>query len=155
MPLKVTIACVGKPSAEYVGTVERYRRMSRPFGVVELVHVKASDEGGAGSAVALGREAQRLVAACGKGAAIVGMSEEGATMNSREFARFLERLSGGGRSVAFAVGGAYGLDTAFKRSCANVVSLSPMTMPHDLALTVLTEQVYRAFTILRGHPYHK
>jgi 23S rRNA (pseudouridine1915-N3)-methyltransferase len=76
-------------------------------------------------------------------------------LSSVDFAKWLGRQQDGGRDVAFVIGGDEGLSDAVRAKAGLVLSLSPMTLPHRLARLVLVEQVYRAFSILRGEPYHK
>jgi 23S rRNA (pseudouridine1915-N3)-methyltransferase len=83
----------------------------------------------------------------------VGMDPAVKGWDSGEFAQWLSRLEDGGRDVVFLVGGHDGLLPVWRERCDLLVSLSPMTYPHELARVMLTEQIYRAFTSLRGHPY--
>jgi len=84
----------------------------------------------------------------------VALDERGKPRTSTEFARWLGRQRDLGRSVCLIVGGAHGLSSDVLAACPTRLSLSPMTLPHDLALLLLVEQVYRAKTILAGEPYH-
>ncbi len=86
---------------------------------------------------------------------LVALDERGKSLSSVEFAKFLQRQQDGGRDVAFVIGGDEGLSEEVRGKAALVLSLSAMTMPHRLARLVLTEQVYRAFSIIKGEPYHK
>ena len=70
-------------------------------------------------------------------------------------ARWLSSQTERGASLAFVIGGAYGLDPEFKRKAQATMSLSPMTFPHDLVRLLFAEQLFRALSILHGHPYHK
>ena len=80
----------------------------------------------------------------------VGLDPAGEQMTSAELARFLEQA---GRDVVFFVGGPDGFSDEFRAKADRLLSLSKMTLPHELARVVLAEQIYRAFTILRNHPY--
>ena len=85
---------------------------------------------------------------------LVACDERGKEMTSEELARFIQvRATGTGRLV-FAVGGAYGLTEDFRERADLLLAFSRMTLPHELARLVLTEQLYRALTIMRGLPYH-
>jgi 23S rRNA (pseudouridine1915-N3)-methyltransferase len=98
-------------------------------------------------------EAERLRARLLPRARRVALDPEGRVPASSEaFARWLERRMGE-RPVAFVIGGAAGLDAALVAECDERLSLGPLTMPHQLARVVLTEQLYRALTIAAGHPY--
>jgi 23S rRNA (pseudouridine1915-N3)-methyltransferase len=84
------------------------------------------------------------------------MTREGESMASEELARYLERHAvRSSPGVAFVIGGAHGLAEAVLERGRRRLSLSKMTLPHEMARLVLAEQLYRAGTILRGEPYHK
>ncbi|MDX2149107.1 MAG: 23S rRNA (pseudouridine(1915)-N(3))-methyltransferase RlmH [Bryobacteraceae bacterium] len=83
----------------------------------------------------------------------VMLDPAGRMMTSQEFATFLSRHEDEGRDVVFGVGGHDGLPEAWRSRADLLLSLSAMTWPHELARAMLAEQIYRAFTILRGHPY--
>ena len=85
----------------------------------------------------------------------VFLDEKGAEYRSLDFAAWLEKqLAGGGKSLVFAIGGAYGFSDAVYARAREKVSLSKMTFSHQLVRTIFAEQLYRAFTILKGEPYH-
>ena len=81
------------------------------------------------------------------------MDPAGVSLDSEAFAGIFSSAEMLGHDLVFAVGGHEGHPDAWRRRADMLVSLSAMTMPHELARAVLTEQIYRAFTILRGHPY--
>lgn len=81
------------------------------------------------------------------------LDPEGQSMDSRHFASWLAELEQKGRELIFVIGGADGLPEEWKARADLLLSLSPMTWPHELARVMLAEQIYRAFTTLRGHPY--
>lgn len=86
----------------------------------------------------------------------VALDEKGRLLSSEAFARFLEKGShSGSKEMAFLLGGPYGLEGALKEGADLRLSLSPMTLAHGMARMFLLEQIYRAFTLLRGEPYHK
>jgi 23S rRNA (pseudouridine1915-N3)-methyltransferase len=77
----------------------------------------------------------------------------GRSLDSGGFIGLIEKAERDGRDVVFLIGGAEGLPLAWKKRADLLLGLSPMTMPHELARVVLAEQIYRALTALRGHPY--
>lgn len=77
----------------------------------------------------------------------------GKVLNSHQFSDIFEKAEMEGRDIVFAIGGTDGLPDSWKSQATLLVSLSAMTFPHELARVMLAEQIYRAFTILRGHPY--
>lgn len=100
-------------------------------------------------------EGKRIVAALPRGALKVVLDERGRLCTTRELA---ERFAGwqmDGRNVAFVIGGPDGLSAAIKRDADFVWSLTPLTLPHALVRVMLAEQLYRAHTILKNHPYHR
>jgi len=86
---------------------------------------------------------------------LVLLDSRGKQMSSEEFAKFLDQhQQRGTQYLWFAVGGADGFSEEARKTAATQLSLGKMTLPHELARVVLLEQLYRAFTILKGHPYH-
>ncbi len=102
------------------------------------------------------REAELLSALIPKGALTVALDERGKTFTSAEFAKVLASWRDrGARDVCFLVGGADGLDDSVKKKTQLVLSLGAMTWPHLLVPALLAEQLFRAESILAGHPYHR
>ena len=99
-------------------------------------------------------EASRLATACA-GYRIVALDERGTAWTTQELATRLRRWHDGGDDVAFVIGSADGLAADVKSNAAAVVALSAMTLPHGLVRVLLAEQLYRAHTLLTGHPYHR
>ena len=85
---------------------------------------------------------------------VVLLDERGKEYRSVEFARELSSLMASGRDVAFVVGGAYGFSEDVYARADKMLSLSKMTYSHQMVRTIFAEQIYRAFTILKGEPYH-
>ncbi|MGE0025202.1 MAG: 23S rRNA (pseudouridine(1915)-N(3))-methyltransferase RlmH [Hyphomicrobium sp.] len=101
-------------------------------------------------------EAARLVTASEGADFVILLDEAGKALGSEAFARLLAtRRDEGRRATAFLIGGPDGHGEAARRKAGLVLSLGPMTLPHGLARIVLAEQLYRAATILSGHPYHR
>ena len=102
------------------------------------------------------REAELLLGAAPKGAHIIALDEAGKALTSAAFAGLLGRWRDAGvREIAFLIGGAEGLDRSVREAAALTLSLGPMTWPHLLVRALLAEQLYRAQSILTGHPYHR
>ncbi|MCY4467856.1 MAG: 23S rRNA (pseudouridine(1915)-N(3))-methyltransferase RlmH [Thiotrichales bacterium] len=100
-------------------------------------------------------EGRRLVAAVPGSARVVALDERGSRWTTLELANRIERWMHDGRDVALLVGGADGLAPACIEAAEHRWSLSPLTLPHGLARIVVAEQLYRASTIIRRHPYHR
>jgi 23S rRNA (pseudouridine1915-N3)-methyltransferase len=94
-------------------------------------------------------KAARLKSALPRGARVVALDERGRDLDTRAFSQLLLK------ETAFVIGGPDGLDESVKKDAAQVVRLSSLTLPHALAQVVLLEQLYRAATLLTGHPYHR
>ena len=100
-------------------------------------------------------EARRLLAAVPDGARVVALDERGSAWTTLELANRIERWMRDGRALALLIGGADGLAPACIEATEHRWSLSPLTLPHRLARIVVAEQLYRASSILRRHPYHR
>ena len=87
------------------------------------------------------------------GATMIALDPAGRAADSAELLRMIERAEREARDLVFLVGGADGLPAGWARRADLLLSLSPLTLPHELARLILAEQIYRAFTTLRGHPY--
>lgn len=100
-------------------------------------------------------EAAHIDAAVPQGAMRVVLDEHGRSFPTRTLADHLKRWRNDGRDIAFIIGGADGLDDTIKSGADLLWSLSPLTLPHGLVRVVLAEQLYRAASLLAGHPYHR
>ncbi|PWE29331.1 23S rRNA (pseudouridine(1915)-N(3))-methyltransferase RlmH [Maritimibacter sp. 55A14] len=130
----------------------RLERSGRALGLGPLAFHEVEDRKGGGMAA----EAARLERAVPAGAAVCVLDERGKLMSSPEFAALLARWRDGGRGdAAFVIGGADGLDPALRARADVALSLGRMVWPHMLARVMLTEQLYRAASILAGSPYHR
>ncbi|MCB1502608.1 MAG: 23S rRNA (pseudouridine(1915)-N(3))-methyltransferase RlmH [Bauldia sp.] len=158
--MKVTILAIGRlkagPERELL---ERYldratragRSLSLTFDVRELPESAARS-----AAVRKDEEAAAILAALPPGAAVVVLDERGRTLDSRSFAdRIAAWRDGGARDVAVAIGGADGLGAAMLDRADLRLAFGAMTWPHQIVRILLAEQLYRAVTILSGHPYHR
>ena len=76
-------------------------------------------------------------------------------MNSLTFSSWLQHIMQTEKNLVLTIGSAHGLSADYKKQCKQIISLTPLTLPHKLCLLVLVEQLYRACTIQSGHPYHK
>ena len=139
--MKLKIAWIGKtkdPAIQSL-TTEYLKRISR---YAEVDGLPLADEG----ALLKLRDRSRPVST------LVLFDSRGKQLSSEEFAKFLEDRNP--QALVLAIGPADGFSDAARKSASTILSLGKMTLPHELARIVLLEQVYRAFTILKGHPYH-
>jgi 23S rRNA (pseudouridine1915-N3)-methyltransferase len=134
--VRYLVLAVGRLRPPFADDVEHYRRLLARHARVELVEV---------------REDEHLERRIPERDYVVLLDERGTAHSSEEFAAFLEQRRQGGRDVCFVVGGPFG--TRLERR-DHVLSLGPMTLPHQLARVVLLEQLFRAHKILAGEPYH-
>jgi len=154
--VKIIFLSVGKLKKGYAsdGVGEYLGRIKRYMPVEEVIVRDESSGGKIPKKDVLRREGERLSGKLKSGDIVVALDEKGRGFTSHAFAAVVERYMGSGKKrICFIVGGAYGLSPELKQSADLLLRLSEMTMPHDLARLVLSEQVYRAFTILRGEPY--
>ena len=152
--MEITILAVGKLRASYRQLCDEYLRRLARYATVTEREVKES--GRAGSIAAQQKqEADRFAERIANTTRVVALSRTGLPWSSAELARQLDRWLVESRDLALVVGGSTGLSPAFLDGVAARWSLGPLTLPHELARVVVCEQMYRAFTILRGEPYHK
>ena len=153
--MRISLICVGRlgqasEAALARDYAERATASGRALGLgpVEIVEVEGRKGGMAG-------EAEAILARAG-GSTLIACDERGRAMASRDFAARLAALRDEGvRDLAFAIGGADGLDARVKDAARERLAFGPQTWPHALVRTMLAEQVYRAVTILAGGPYHR
>ena len=132
------------------GYAERVRRHAE----LDLVELPAA-KGALPPADARRREGEALLAKLKPESWLVALDERGTLLDSLELARLVATARDAGRELVFAIGGDEGLDSPVRERAWKVLALSRMTLPHRLARLVLLEQLYRAFSMLRGEPYHK
>ncbi len=155
MPLSITIVALGKKNAMLDEETGRYAGLLRPYCSIRIVMAKPPAASDAPRQERREREGKLLQSKWPAGSYPVALSEEGRLMNSLQFSQWLDGLRMRHYRPVFTIGGAYGLPPFLKRACKEVISLSPLTLPHKLCMVVLVEQLYRAFTILHHHPYSK
>jgi 23S rRNA (pseudouridine1915-N3)-methyltransferase len=155
--LRVTVLSVGHRMPAWIqdGFHEYTRRMP-PEVKVELVELKP-EERGAGRAAerAKALEGERLLAAVPAGGTLLALDERGRSVSTQGLATLLSEWMRDAAHPVFAIGGADGLSDAVKERAAKLISLSALTLPHALVRVVLAEQLYRAWSILAHHPYHR
>jgi 23S rRNA (pseudouridine1915-N3)-methyltransferase len=154
--MNLRIVALGHRMPAWVSAaVEDYaRRLPRDYAL-ELVEVKPEPrDRGRTVAQVLAAEARRIAAAT-KSFRVIALDERGQMWTT---ARFAERLRGwreDGRDLAFVIGSADGIAETVKRDADVTMALSALTLPHGLARILLVEQLYRAISLLQGHPYHR
>ncbi len=155
--MHITIVAVNQKLPAWAQTaVEDYLgRFPRDF-TVSVKEVKAEPRtGGKPVAQVMALEAERIERAVPAGDIVVAMDEHGRDMTTVDFAKKIVGWKNEGSNVTFVIGGADGLDPALKSKTRMMLRLSSMTLPHAFARVLLTEQIYRAWSLLVNHPYHR
>jgi 23S rRNA (pseudouridine1915-N3)-methyltransferase len=142
---------------DFAEAIDRYLKRIRHFYPIEVVEVPAERGRQSQSDVAMMRsQSARLAAAIPARGTIVVLDERGQMLDSLKFMRWLERLTiDSPHGIHFVLGGDVGLDDNVRDRADKLLSLSAMTLPHQLARVVLLEQIYRACTLMRNIRYHK
>lgn len=155
--MNVKLLTVGKTDVKWVKEgLELYAsRLVHyiPFQIVEIPQLKKA------SALTeeqiKEKEGDLILKEVGPADALILLDERGREYRSVEFASYIQKqLSGGAKSIFFTIGGAYGFSKEVYGRANDMISLSKMTFSHQMVRTVFAEQLYRAFTILKGEPYH-
>lgn len=133
---------------EYVG------RFSSDYRL-ELKEIPLGQRSSGDTKQATSKEGERMLEALPTSCYVVALQVTGRAMSSEQLAVFLQARANDGRDVAFCIGGPEGLAPAIDARADLKWSLSPLTLPHALARIVVVEALYRAVSILKGHPYHR
>lgn len=154
--MKICLLVVGKlKDSFYHETCAHYIKLLTPFCKLEIKEI--SDEAIGKNAVVKDvqtQEGKRILANLHQDYTTVVLDERGKMMDSAAFARWIAGYDEKGESLQFVIGGPYGLSEEVKSEADILLGLSELTLPHQLARTVFLEQLYRAFTILKGKKYH-
>ncbi|HGR3584419.1 TPA: 23S rRNA (pseudouridine(1915)-N(3))-methyltransferase RlmH [Streptococcus pneumoniae] len=159
--MKIKVVTVGKLKEKYLkdGIAEYLKRISRfaKFEMIELSDEKTPDKASESeNQKILEIEGQRILSKIADRDFVIVLAIEGKTFFSEEFSKQLEETSIKGFStLTFIIGGSLGLSSSVKNRANLSVSFGRLTLPHQLMRLVLVEQIYRAFTIQQGFPYHK
>ncbi|HEU3565632.1 TPA: 23S rRNA (pseudouridine(1915)-N(3))-methyltransferase RlmH [Streptococcus pneumoniae] len=159
--MKIKVVTVGKLKEKYLkdGIAEYSKRISRfaRFEMIELSDEKTPDKASESeNQKILEIEGQRILSKIADRDFVIVLAIEGKTFFSEEFSKQLEETSIKGFStLTFIIGGSLGLSSSVKNRANLSVSFGRLTLPHQLMRLVLVEQIYRAFTIQQGFPYHK
>jgi 23S rRNA (pseudouridine1915-N3)-methyltransferase len=150
----VFLLAVGRLRSAYRDVCDDYLRRLGRYTRVEETEVREASRAPTIEAQRE-EEASRLRDKLPGGATVVALTREGSTWTSEELARRVEGWRVAARPLAFVLGGSHGLSADFLVAANVRWSLGPLTLPHELARVVVAEQLYRAFTMIGGHPYHK
>ena len=159
--MNIAIVSVGKLKEKYLKMgIEEYTKRLGSYAKIELIEV--SDEkapenlSDADMEIVKKKEGERILSKIGPDTYVIALAIEGKMKSSEQLAVDLQSLMTYGRSkIAFVIGGSLGLHEDVMKRSDEKLSFSKMTLPHQLMKLVLVEQVYRAFRIIKGEPYHK
>lgn len=154
--MRITVAAVGKTrDAALAAAIDDFETRAARYWPLQFVAVRAEPAASLRPSQVRDREGDRLREAIPAGTRFWLCDAAGTERTSEDFARWLQTAREDARDIGLVIGGAYGHSDALRAAAAGTLSLSRMTLSHDLARLVLAEQLYRAGTIVRGEPYHK
>ncbi len=154
--MKLLVLAIGQRQPAWAEAAwDDFAKRFPPEMRLELKALKAEPRLARSAAQCMAAEAQRIDAALPKGARRVVLDECGSAVTTAQLARRLRGWRDDGRDVALLVGGPDGLDPALKAAADETLRLSDLTLPHAFVRVLLAEALYRAWTLLQGHPYHR
>ena len=156
--MRIHLVFIGKTAFRDIDSaIGRYMERLQHYCPVEAHYVKAEKITGAvGDQVVRERESERILKLMGHGGHLIVWDQRGRELDSSGLSKLMEKLMASGASdLWMAIGGPVGISSQLLKSAGDVLSFSKMTLPHDLARLMLVEQLYRAFTIIRGEPYNR
>jgi 23S rRNA (pseudouridine1915-N3)-methyltransferase len=159
--VNISIVCIGKLKEKYLKQgIDEFTKRLGPYAKVEIIELadeKAPENLSESEMIQVkDREGERILGKVSDDAHVFALAIEGKQFSSEQFAEKLDSLATYGKSkVVFIIGGSLGLSDAVYKRANELISFSKMTFPHQMIRMFLLEQVYRAFRINRGEPYHK
>ena len=155
--MQLIVAAVGHKMPAWIEAgFQEYAKRMPPESRLVLKEIKPIERSsGKNAETVMAQERIRIEAALPKGGRVIALDEHGVQMTTVQLSQQLsiwQHLRG---DVSFVIGGADGLDAEFKKNADMLLRLSNMTLPHGLVRVILAEQLYRAWSILRNHPYHR
>ncbi|TDP63996.1 23S rRNA (pseudouridine(1915)-N(3))-methyltransferase RlmH [Roseateles toxinivorans] len=154
--MRLLLVAVGQRQPAWADTAyEDYAKRFPPEMRLELKAVKAETRGSKTAEQLMAAEAQRIEAALPRGVRRVILDERGDRLTSVQLAARMKIWMGDGRDVALLIGGPDGLAAPLKATADETLRLSDLTLPHAFARVLLAEGLYRAWTVMTGHPYHR
>jgi 23S rRNA (pseudouridine1915-N3)-methyltransferase len=154
--MRLSIVAVGQKVPGWAQEAwDDYVKRFPPELRVELKAVKTEPRASKTRETLLAAERQRIEAAIARGTHVVALDERGTALTTKALADRLSAWQGEGQDVALVIGGPDGLDPEFRRLAHERIRLSDLTLPHAMVRVLLIEQLYRAWSIQTGHPYHR
>ncbi|MCG2593422.1 23S rRNA (pseudouridine(1915)-N(3))-methyltransferase RlmH [Ramlibacter sp. XY19] len=154
--MRLLVVAVGQRVPDWAQAAwDDYAKRFPPEAKLEIKAVKTEARGSKTLATLLAAERERIEAAMPKGARVVALDERGTPLTTVALAQKLKAWPLENDVVALVIGGPDGLDPAFRQAAHERIRLSDLTLPHAMVRVLLAEQLYRAWTINTGHPYHR
>jgi 23S rRNA (pseudouridine1915-N3)-methyltransferase len=155
--MQLIVAAVGHKMPAWIEAgFQEYAKRMPPECRLVLKEIKPIERSsGKNAETVMAQERIRIEAALPKGGRVIALDEHGAQMTTVQLSQQLSIWQQQGGDVSFVIGGADGLDAEFKKNADMLLRLSNKTLPHGLVRVILAEQLYRAWSILRNHPYHR
>lgn len=155
--MKITLLFIGKTDTSYIksGIDEYFNRVKHyvPIEIIIIPDIKNSKKGL--NEIQKKREGKLIIKKFKKNDFIILLDEKGKIFTSFEFAQFIEKkMVAGVKNLVFVIGGPYGFSEEVYKKANHIISFSKMTFSHQLFRMIFVEQLYRAFTIMKGEPYH-
>jgi 23S rRNA (pseudouridine1915-N3)-methyltransferase len=154
--MKLVIVAVGQRVPDWAQTAwDDYAKRFPPELKIELKAVKTEPRSSKTLDTLLAAERERIEAAIPKGARVIALDERGTHLTTKALAERLKDWQLGGDDVALIIGGPDGLQPAFRQAAHERIRMSDLTLPHAMARVLLVEQLYRAWSVNAGYPYHR
>ncbi|MGL4436111.1 MAG: 23S rRNA (pseudouridine(1915)-N(3))-methyltransferase RlmH [Giesbergeria sp.] len=154
--MRLLIVAVGQRVPDWAQTAyDDYAKRFPPELKVELKAVKTETRGSKTVEALMAAERERIEAAIPRGTRVVALDERGTTLTTKALAARLQGWQLEGDDVALVIGGPDGLEPAFRQAAHERIRLSDLTLPHAMVRVLLIEQLYRAWSVNAGHPYHR
>lgn len=154
--MKLLVVAVGQRVPDWAQAAwDDYAKRMPPELRLELKAVKTEPRASKTTATLLAAERERIEAAIPKGARVVALDERGTALTTVALAARLKDWQLGADDVALVIGGPDGLEPAFRQAAHERIRLSDLTLPHAMVRVLLAEQLYRAWSVNAGHPYHR
>lgn len=155
--MKINILGVGQKMPQWVnaGIVEYQTRLPKDYAlnILEIPAEKRAEN--IATSEILKREAVKIRNAVPKNSLLIGLAVQGTELTSATLAQKLQKFHDDSQDISLIIGGAEGIDQDLLHECRETWSLSRLTFPHPLVRVIIAEQIYRAYTIIVRHPYHK
>ncbi len=158
--MQIQILCIGKIKDAYISAgIAEFEKRLRPYAkifITELAEVKIPENASASEEIRVKeKEGELILANVKEGFCTIALDPYGVSLSSEAFSGIFGEAKMSGKNLCFIIGGPLGLSPELLRSVEKKLSLSQMTFTHTMCRLILFEQVYRAFRILHGEPYHK